>query len=43
VEDLTALQVRQTPTFFVNGSSLPSFGPEQLARLVDEAVMRTGR
>ena len=28
VEDLTALQVRQTPTFFVNGSSLPSFGPE---------------
>ena len=43
VEDLTALQVRQTPTFFVNGSSLPSFGPEQLARLVDEAVMKTGR
>ena len=43
VEDLTALQVRQTPTFFVNGSSLPSFGPEQLARLVDEAVAKAGR
>jgi protein-disulfide isomerase len=36
IEDLTALQVSKTPTFFVNGRSLPSFGPEQLARLVAE-------
>ena len=41
VEDLTALQISQTPTFFVNGSSLPSFGPEQLARLVAEEVTKT--
>ena len=26
IEDLTALQVSKTPTFFVNGRSLPSFG-----------------
>ncbi len=38
IEDLTALQVSKTPTFFVNGRSLPSFGPEQLARLVAEEV-----
>lgn len=34
VEDLTALQVTKTPTFFVNGKSLPSFGPRQLEELV---------
>ena len=38
IEDLPALQVSKTPTFFVNGRSLPSFGPEQLARLVAEEV-----
>ena len=38
IEDLTALQVSKTPTFFDNGRSLPSFGPEQLARLVAEEV-----
>lgn len=38
IEDLTALQVSKTLTFFVNGRSLPSFGPEQLARLVAEEV-----
>ena len=38
IEGLTALQVSKTPTFFVNGQSLPSFGPEQLARLVAEEV-----
>lgn len=38
VEDLTALQVTKTPTFFVNGRSLPSFGPDQLAALVAEEV-----
>ena len=40
IEDLTALQVSKTPTFFVNGRSLPSFGPEQLARLVAEEVAK---
>ena len=38
IEDLTALQVSKTPTFFVNRRSLPSFGPEPLARLVAEEV-----
>ncbi|RZL07471.1 MAG: disulfide bond formation protein DsbA [Rubrivivax sp.] len=40
VDDLTALQVNKTPTFFVNGRSLPSFGPEQLAALVAEEVAK---
>lgn len=40
IEDLTALQVNKTPTFFVNGRSLPSFGPEQLGALVAEEVRR---
>jgi predicted DsbA family dithiol-disulfide isomerase len=40
VEDLTVLQVKRTPTFFVNGRSLPSFGPDQLADLVAEEVAR---
>lgn len=39
-EDLTALEVTKTPTFFVNGRGLPSFGPEQLAALVAEEVAR---
>ena len=38
IEDLSALQVSKTPTFFVNGRSLASFGSEQLARLVAEKV-----
>jgi protein-disulfide isomerase len=40
IEDLTALQVTKTPTFFVNGRSLPSFGPDQLAALVNEEVVK---
>jgi protein-disulfide isomerase len=43
IEDLTALQVRKTPTFFINGRSLPSFGPDQLAALVVEEVAKTKR
>jgi len=43
VEDLTALQVKRTPTFFVNGRSLPSFGPDQLAALVAEEVAKVKR
>ena len=38
--DLTALVVQQTPTFFVNGKSLPEFGPEQLLALVQAEVDR---
>ncbi len=40
VEDLTALEVTRTPTFFVNGRGLPSFGQEQLAGLVAEEVAK---
>ena len=40
IEDLTALQVTKTPTFFVNGRSLPSFGSDQLAALVAEEVAK---
>ena len=43
VEDLTALQVKRTPTFFVNGRSLPSFGPDPLATLVAEQVAKAKR
>jgi protein-disulfide isomerase len=43
VADLTALQVSKTPTFFVNGRGLPSFGPEQLAGLVAEEVSKVGK
>lgn len=43
VEDLTALQVSRTPTFFVNGRSLPSFGPDQLATLLAEEVAKAKR
>ena len=41
VEDLTALEVTKTPTFFVNGKGLPSFGPQQLAALVAEEVAKS--
>ena len=40
LEDLKALQVSRTPTFFVQGRSLPSFGPDQLAALVAEEVAK---
>jgi protein-disulfide isomerase len=40
--DAQTLGVAKTPTFFVNGRPLPSFGYEQLRRLVDEAVRATG-
>lgn len=38
VRDGAALGVQATPEFFVNGQPLPSFGWEQLRRLVAEAV-----
>ncbi len=38
VADAKALNVTKTPEFFVNGRPLPSFGYEQLKKLVDDAV-----
>ena len=40
IEDLTALEVTKTPTFFVNGRGLPSFGDQQLLALVAEEVAK---
>lgn len=40
IEDLTALEVTKTPTFLVNGRSLPSFGLDQLTSLVAEEVAK---
>jgi predicted DsbA family dithiol-disulfide isomerase len=36
--DAKALNVTQTPEFFVNGKPMPSFGYEQLAALVKDAL-----
>lgn len=41
IEDLTALEVTKTPTFYVNGRVLPSFGEAQLKALVAEEVAKT--
>lgn len=41
VRDLTDLKVEKTPTFFVNGRPLPSFGHKQLADLVEQEVSKT--
>lgn len=41
IEDLTALEVKKTPTFFVNGRGLPSFGIEQLKALVVEELAKS--
>ena len=38
VQDGRSLDVRATPEFFVNGRPMPSFGYDQLSRLVEEAV-----
>ena len=43
IEDLTALEVTKTPTFFVNGRGLPSFGDQQLLALVAEEVAKARR
>ena len=37
-DDLMALKVERTPTFFVNGKPLPSFGAQQLVDLVASEV-----
>jgi len=38
VDDARALNVTMTPEYFVNGKPLPSFGYEQLKKLVDDAL-----
>lgn len=38
VEDARTLKVSKTPEFFVNGRPLPSFGYDQLRKLVDQAL-----
>ena len=38
LQDVKTLNVRGTPEFFVNGKPLPSFGPEQLQKLVDQEL-----
>lgn len=38
IADAKALNVTQTPEFFVNGKPMPSFGYEQLTALVDDAL-----
>ena len=43
IEDLAALGVNKTPTFFVNGRPLPSFGAELLAALVADEVAKIRR
>lgn len=40
VADVKANNIRGTPTFFVNGKPLPSFGPQQLYDLVASEVQR---
>lgn len=37
-KDIDIWQVEQTPTFFVNGKSLQTFGPQQLTDLVESEV-----
>lgn len=41
VEDGQALNIKATPEFFVNGRPLPSFGFQQLSRLVKEEVEKS--
>jgi len=38
MEDVKALKVSKTPEFFVNGKPLPSFGPEQLQKMVRDEL-----
>ena len=43
VEDARILNVTKTPEFFVNGRPLPSFGFEQLKKLIDAALNENRR
>lgn len=40
MEDLETLDVKRTPTFFVNGKPLPTFGPDELAQLVQSEIAK---
>ncbi|MEX0408792.1 thioredoxin domain-containing protein [Aquibium sp. LZ166] len=40
-KDVKTLGVEQTPTFFVNGKSMETFGPQQLLSLVESEVTLT--
>ena len=42
-KDVKTLGVEQTPTFFVNGKSMESFGPQQLLNLVESEMTLTGQ
>lgn len=42
MEDLMALKVSRTPTFYVNGKLLTEFGPDKLMQLVAEEVKTAG-
>jgi protein-disulfide isomerase len=42
-DDLVALKVDSTPTFFVNGKPLPTFGAQELADLVASEVQASKR
>lgn len=41
-KDVEAVNLRGTPTFFVNGKPLTDFGPQQLYELVTSEVVATG-
>jgi protein-disulfide isomerase len=41
--DLKALNVQKTPEFFVNGRPLPSFGDQQLLKLVREELEKSSK
>ena len=40
-EDVVALKVDRTPTFFVNGRALSTFGPNELLELVKQEVAKS--
>lgn len=42
IADANTMNVTATPEYFVNGKPMPSFGYEQLAQLVAEALEQTG-
>jgi protein-disulfide isomerase len=41
-KDAVLLKISKTPTYFVNGRPLPSFGPQQLANLIGEELQKHG-
>ena len=41
-KDAVLLRVSKTPTYFVNGRPLPSFGAQQLANLIGEELQKHG-